>query len=359
MNIRQFIIGVAIATTSSIACTSNVSEPSEPFDETKSALTTPLSSYFHLTGSTLTIDGTAPSGSTAATKDSAGVSFAGGNPWVDVGTWSATPAFTNGILTSFGDIRLWLGLKNSDDVGTRFDVGAEVYKNGTLLAGGTTYCVQNLVRNAAQAKAVTVAVPGLTPTAFNGTADVLSVRIFTRIGTNPETGAACGGHSNATGLRSYFDSATRQAGFDTSLTTGCTGDNPDADCPKITCTTRSFRLVNNLWVLVSTNVETDVQVSRATPSRVELWSSGLSRAQSQVISVGINPTHFDASPPTPNDYLGSIQFSTFGGAVRGTNVGGIFQLNPIHATTRPLLTFMYDVTCSGMTSIRTTPPPQP
>src|SRR3989344_5859207 len=41
---------------------------------------------------------------------------------------NATPQFT-----SLSPANIWIGLKNSDDVGTRFDLKAEVYKNGTEL----------------------------------------------------------------------------------------------------------------------------------------------------------------------------------------------------------------------------------
>ncbi len=39
-------------------------------------------------------------------------------------------------LTSLGPARVWIGLKNSDDVGTRFDLLAEVFKNGVLVGSG-------------------------------------------------------------------------------------------------------------------------------------------------------------------------------------------------------------------------------
>ena len=49
-------------------------------------------------------------------------------------------------------------------------------------------------------------------TTFNGTSDVLSLKILTRIGTNG-AGAFCGGHSNAVGLRLYFDAVSRPSKF--------------------------------------------------------------------------------------------------------------------------------------------------
>lgn len=38
-------------------------------------------------------------------------------------------------LTSLGPASIWIGLKNSDDVGIRFDLRAEVYRDGTQLVG--------------------------------------------------------------------------------------------------------------------------------------------------------------------------------------------------------------------------------
>lgn len=39
-------------------------------------------------------------------------------------------------LTALGPAKVWLGLKNSDDVGTKFDLLAEVLKNGSLVGSG-------------------------------------------------------------------------------------------------------------------------------------------------------------------------------------------------------------------------------
>jgi YVTN family beta-propeller protein len=38
-------------------------------------------------------------------------------------------------LTSLGPVTVWVGLKNSDDIGIRFDLRAEVYRNGAQLVG--------------------------------------------------------------------------------------------------------------------------------------------------------------------------------------------------------------------------------
>jgi hypothetical protein len=105
----------------------------------------------------------------------------------------------------------WIGLKNSDDQGTQFDLRAEFYKNDVLLASGELLCVTGVTRNPNAAKEVEVTFsPYAPPTAVPG--DTFSVRFLTRIGTTPG-GEKCSGpggsHSNASGLRLYYDSATR------------------------------------------------------------------------------------------------------------------------------------------------------
>jgi len=86
--------------------------------------------YLHGTGPnanppTLFLDNNAPTASTAKYRDSSGVNFSGGNLWKEIGTWTTG---ATGVLTEFNNLHVWLGLKNSDDIGTRFDLRAEVYK---------------------------------------------------------------------------------------------------------------------------------------------------------------------------------------------------------------------------------------
>ncbi len=150
----------------------------------------------------------APNASAPKYRDSAGVKFAGGNVFKEVGTW------TSPMVAAFdatGALHTWIGLKNSDDQGTRFDLRAELYKNGILLAQGLIRCIQGVTRNPDSAEAVTVPF-GLLPTTVLEGSDGLSLRILTRIGTNPDD-TACGGHSNAVGLRLYFDSTNRPSSF--------------------------------------------------------------------------------------------------------------------------------------------------
>jgi hypothetical protein len=161
---------------------------------------------------TLFLDASAPTNTTAKFKDSTAINFSGGNPWKEVGVWPAEPSLTVGSLTALGDLRVWLGLKNSDDQGTKFDLRVEVSRNGALVAAGETYCIQGITRNASLAKEVIVSFAPFAPVTFDGVTDELSLKVLTRIGSNG-AGGFCGGHSNAVGLRLYFDSISRPSRF--------------------------------------------------------------------------------------------------------------------------------------------------
>jgi len=161
---------------------------------------------------TLFLDGASPAGTTTKYKDSPAIQFAGGNPWKAIGSWIATPSLVNGDLTAAGGAEVWIGLRNSDDIGTNFDLRAELYKNGALVASGQTLCVQGVTRNPTSAKKVVVSFAPFSATSYNGTTDVLSLKQLTRVGTNA-AGGHCGGHTSAVGLRSYFDATTRAAAF--------------------------------------------------------------------------------------------------------------------------------------------------
>ena len=184
-----------------------------PASHTWTVDTVPSAGFFlHGSGATanpsnLFLNGNSPTATTAKSKDSVGIKFSGGNPWTQIGTWTAQPALSSGTLSALGSLRTWIGLKNSDDQGTWYDLRAEVYKNSTLVASGEIFCIQGVTRNPDQAKEVAISFNSPPPMTFNGT-DVLSLKILTRIGTNG-SGAFCGGHSNAVGLRLYFDAVSR------------------------------------------------------------------------------------------------------------------------------------------------------
>src|SRR5262245_16083844 len=55
-----------------------------------------------------------------------------------------------------GPAHLWLGLRNSDDQGTQFDVLVELLRNGTVVASGLERCITGLTRNPSEAREVAI-----------------------------------------------------------------------------------------------------------------------------------------------------------------------------------------------------------
>jgi hypothetical protein len=170
--------------------------------------------------STLFLDTAPPTGTAAKSKDAGAMKFAGGNRQVEIGTWQAAPfdfpdSFS--VLRSLNGLHVSVGLKNSDDQGVNVDLLAEVYKNGEKIAEGLVRCITGLTRDPGRAKEVVI-VPtlGSAPT-FNGDTDKLSVKLLTRIGTNPDETKCPGGHASVMGLRAYFDAVGRASRLDAGL----------------------------------------------------------------------------------------------------------------------------------------------
>ena len=128
-------------------------------------------------------------------------------------------------ISALGDVHAWIGLRNSDDQGTQFDLRVELLKNGTSVESGIKRCITGLTRNALSAKEALVAWDFSPVPVTSG--DVLSVRFSARIGTNPDN-TKCSGpggsHNNAVGLRLYYDAASRNSRFAATI-----GANPSAD----------------------------------------------------------------------------------------------------------------------------------
>lgn len=100
---------------------------------------------------------------------------------------------------------MWIGLKNSDDQGTYFDVRAELFKNGYPMAACETLNIQGVTRNPDKAKEVILDFGMISDGKFEA-GDTLSLRILTKV-------TDVGGHSNAVGLRLYYDSTSRPSGL--------------------------------------------------------------------------------------------------------------------------------------------------
>jgi hypothetical protein len=153
------------------------------------------------TGTSDFLDGTAPAATTAKFKDSAALNR---TTFREIGTWSASLTSAT-QLDALSALRAWIGLKNSDDQGTFFDLRAELLKNGAVIASGETKNIQNVTRNPNKAKEVTVSFGAISSYQFSS-ADVLSIRILTKV-------ADSGGHNNAVGLRLYYDAVSRPSRF--------------------------------------------------------------------------------------------------------------------------------------------------
>jgi hypothetical protein len=151
-----------------------------------------------------------PTGGSAATALSAG--FAGNTQFTPA---TASTGFVlvassaENQLAGVGPAHIWVGLKNSDDVGTQFDLQVKVLIGNTVVAQGQTLCVTGLVRNADKAKQVVIPIALVGDGSF-ADGDVLRVRVSTRVGTTAQ-GVRCAGpggsHVSARGLRLYYDGA--------------------------------------------------------------------------------------------------------------------------------------------------------
>lgn len=123
-------------------------------------------------------------------------------------------------LVALNPAHLWVGLRNSDDQGTQFDVKIELLHNGTPAAQGLQRCITGVTRNPSLATEAIVAFDPFAAVALNS-GDVLALTVSTRIGTNAD-GSKCSGpggsHNNATGLRLYYDAASRLSRFAAEIT---------------------------------------------------------------------------------------------------------------------------------------------
>ena len=144
-----------------------------------------------------------------------------GNPYQAFGTWTGS-IDSNSACSDVYDLQLWLGLKNSDDQGTNFDLKVEFYVGGVLIGTKEFLCIKGLTRNPVMAAQID-------PSDFasfseDGNVDV-ALKPSVRIGS-----VSCGGHVSATGLRLYYGSEARDSRF----VIGTSSAN-STDCPKTGC----------------------------------------------------------------------------------------------------------------------------
>ncbi len=108
-------------------------------------------------------------------------------------------------LTALGSAKAWLGLKNSDDVGTKFDLLAELFKNGAPVGSGQMDNVPGGSSgfNNAVARTINLALPA--PVSVSP-GDMLNIRLSVRIAVN------AAGHRSGT-ARLWFNDAAADSNF--------------------------------------------------------------------------------------------------------------------------------------------------
>ena len=94
-------------------------------------------------------------------------------------TPSPTPTITPVQLTSLTPAKVWVGLKNSDDVGIKFDFLAEVYKGGTLIGSGQLNRALGGSSGFNNAKLNTIPLNLLAPVAWPQNS-MLSIKLYVR-----------------------------------------------------------------------------------------------------------------------------------------------------------------------------------
>ncbi|HKA08599.1 MAG TPA: carboxypeptidase-like regulatory domain-containing protein, partial [Gemmataceae bacterium] len=112
-------------------------------------------------------------------------------------------------LNALSPAQVWIGLKNSDDVGTNFDLKAEVFRNGTLVGSGEVDNVSGGSSgfNNAKLRAISLALlsAGTNPICSG---DTLSITLSVRAGAT--------GHRSGTARLWYNDSAANSR-FDATI----------------------------------------------------------------------------------------------------------------------------------------------
>ncbi|HKF43583.1 MAG TPA: lamin tail domain-containing protein [Thermoanaerobaculia bacterium] len=120
------------------------------------------------------------------------------------------------LISSLSPAKVWVGLKNSDDVGIKFDLRAEVYYNGTTLIGyGELPSVAGGSSGFNNAKLDSIPLNLTTPVGIT-TGDTISIKLLVR--------NACSGSGHNSGTaRLWFNDSQANSRFD------ATADDSESD----------------------------------------------------------------------------------------------------------------------------------
>jgi hypothetical protein len=112
-------------------------------------------------------------------------------------------------LTVLSPARVWIGLKNSDDVGTRFDLKAETYVNGDLVSSGELNNVWGGSSGFNNAHLQTIPFNSFTPVDFPQ-GSTLNTKLYVR--------NACQGPTHNSGTaRLWYDDVAANSRFDATI----------------------------------------------------------------------------------------------------------------------------------------------
>lgn len=114
-------------------------------------------------------------------------------------------------LVSLSPAMVWVGLKNSDDVGIKFDLLAEVYKDSTLVSSGELDSVAAGSSGFSNAKLDTISFNTFSPLDFPSGSN-LSVKLYAR-------NACSGSNKNSGTARLWFNDSAANSQFDATIGT--------------------------------------------------------------------------------------------------------------------------------------------
>lgn len=117
----------------------------------------------------------------------------------------AEPASITKILVNLSPAKMWIGVKNSDDVGTKFDLKAEIYKNKTIIGLGQINGFAAGSSGFNNAKLGTIPLNLFAPVDFSSDSN-LSINVSVRIALNS-------GHRSGT-ARLWYNDAQANSSFD-------------------------------------------------------------------------------------------------------------------------------------------------
>ena len=176
--------------------------------------------FLSRTGQVLSLREVSPRSPTSTFATSSPVTDRVGNPWTEVGTWSAEfrPAPFVDVMSA-GDLRVWVEAEKRSENGTALDLRAEVWVKGVgtnpmLVAYGMSRCIAAAPGAPNTPKPVVIPFTS-TDTIFSNGTETLSLKVLTRVGTTPEDTRCTGaGRADTVRLRVYFGGVDHASRFD-------------------------------------------------------------------------------------------------------------------------------------------------